>query len=777
MKKKLRALLFNRQLPGLSLLMFLALLMSGAVTATVRYPYSNGTFAVDPATLEITLLRAGKPGRVLSGPGFSPDSLVSEQTAEGWNVTDGEQRFSIRINVVKDALRVSIQARQPVSLRWPRLQSDIQAYAIPFGEGSYIPANDPKWLEWLVKRYTGDPLVGALSMPFFTQLHQDLSVTWRVETPFDTQFDVKQVNQVPVPQLVHSFNRLAPDAPFVVSIAAGPADPLYGAGLYRQWLKDNGQFRALTDKIREVPQTARLGGAPHIYVWDAGPLKVTDILNWSSFVTAFNKARGTPGHLAARLWAGFDQPTRAMFDLALSSTLSRTSEISAYNKLTLVRALNQGLRQIVTVPPQEPLAGGHDPAAEVQWGKLVKTQLANAFGDYLAPPERWGGGLSLDTVNALEKAGLKHAWLGAKDWLDAFWHPQAVAKAKAAGYLVAVYDNYADAHPLSEPQTWAAAQMGDELANAGQRDVNGKVHEGFNGIGVFANAVAAQDYARQRMAAVTAAAGLNSYFLDVDAAGTAPADYTQGRETSERENARMLSQRLDYPSRTLGLVTGSEGGVSTFAPNIAYSHGIATQPFDWTDPDMSRNEASPFFVGQYWPPETPTLFFKTVPLKPQLALLVRSYRYRLPLYQRVLHDSLVSTHHWAYPSLKFSNEQQNTALLQLLYMTPPMYHLNAAVLKRDMPFIGAYNAVFAPLHQRLFTQALVGFEVLADDRSLQRTVFEDGTRITVNFNPDKPLTEGAMTFPPVSATVQIPGMAAYVIDMADLFKTTRPFEH
>lgn len=40
--------------------------------------------------------------------------------------------------------------------------------------------------------------------------------------------------------------------------------------------------------------------------------------------------------------------------------------ISAYNRLTLVRALNQGLRQIVTVLPQEPLAGGHDPAAEVQ---------------------------------------------------------------------------------------------------------------------------------------------------------------------------------------------------------------------------------------------------------------------------------------------------------------------------------------------------------------------------------------------------------------------------
>lgn len=385
--------------------------------------------------------------------------------------------------------------------------------------------------------------------------------------------------------------------------------------------------------------------------------------------------------------------------------------------------------------------------------------------------------MSVDTVNALKQAGITRAWLGAKDWLDTFWHPQAVALAKEAGFLVAVYDNYADAHLPGEPETWAAAQMGAHLANSGQHDAKGALIKGFNDIGVYANPRVAQDYAHQRIKAVAGAGGLNSYFLDVDAAVTAQADYTPDREISESENARVLARRLDYPREALGLVTGSEGAVSTFAANIAYSHGIATQPFDWTDPDMSRNEASPFFVGQYWPPETPTLFFKTVPLKPQLALLVRSYRYRLPLYQRVLHDSLVSTHHWAYPSLKFSNEQQNTALLQLLYMTPPMYHLNAAVLKRDMPFIGAYNAVFAPLHQRLFTQALVGFEVLADDRSLQRTVFEDGTRITVNFNPDKPQTEGAMTFPPVSATVQIPGMAAYVIDMADLFKTTRPFEH
>jgi len=761
----------------LCVLLFAAwgLVMPGPANATGRasFAVAQGTFDVNRATLEVFLLRPGKAPLLLSGGAFRQDSEVTELASDSWTISQEGNQYRVDIKVEDDRLRVSIQASRPASLRWPRLQTDIRAYAIPFGEGSYIPANDPGWLNWLVKRYSGGQLLGELSMPFWTQLHEDLSVTWIVETPFDTLFSIKRVKNTAVPQLQHDFNRLAPDAPFVISIAPGPAQPLYGAGLYRNWLKSNGQFVSLTDKVRAVPQTALLGGAPHIYVWDAGPLKTTDVLNWASFITAFDRARRTPGHLAASLWASFDPQTRSVFDMSLSSTRSRLRMVSPFNQLQLVRAINQGMRQVVAVPAKEPLDGGHDPAGEVLWGQAARTQLVEAFGPYLLPAERWGGGLSVDTVNALKQAGLTRAWLGAKDWLDAFWHPQAVALAKQAGFLVAVYDNYADAHAPAEPETWAAAQMGANLASAGQHDASGASSKGFNGIGVFANPREAQDYARQRIKAVAGAAGLNSYFLDVDAAVTAQADYTPGRETSESENARVIARRLDYPGESLGLVTGSEGAVSTFAANIAYSHGIATQPFDWTDPDMSGNQQSPFFVGQYWPPETPTLFFKTVPIKRQLATYVRSWKYRLPLYQMVLHDSLVSTHHWAYPSLKFSNEQQNTALLQLLYMTPPMYHLNAAVLERDLPFIAAYNEVFSPLHQRLFTQALVDFQVLSADRSLQRTVFDDGTRITVNFNPDNAQSADAMQFAPMSASVQIPGEKDRIIMIAEMFKATR----
>ncbi|KPA95882.1 glycoside hydrolase, partial [Pseudomonas asplenii] len=367
------------------------------------------------------------------------------------------------------------------------------------------------------------------------------------------------------------------------------------------------------------------------------------------------------------------------------------------------------------------------------------------------------------------KAGLSRAWLGADDWRDALWHPEAVEAAKAAGYLVAVYDSYGSAHPSNLRATWATAQMGDELAAAGYRDSRGEKLRGFNGRGVYVNSRVVEPYAQRRISAVARGARLNSYFLDVDAAGPEFRDYTPGRETSEREDAEARRRRLQFPGTELGLVTGSEGGVAFYVPSIAYSHGIATQPFAWMDPDIGKNKQSPFYRGGYWPPETPDLYFKPIPLKPAVARFVTSAQFRLPLYQLVFHDSLVSTHHWEYGSLKFSSERETTALLQLLYMVPPLYHLNDQVLARDLPFIRAYDKVFRPLHERLFTERLSDFQVFSADRLVQRTSFSDGTLITVNFARKPARSPEGRLLPPRSALVLAPDRGPQLIEIARLF--------
>jgi len=748
----------------------LSLTVEGA--SLVYLPHGSGTFVIDPATLAVSLHPDGEHRHkaLLSAPAFHADAQVIERTGNRWRVRQADRDFRVEVELDREALVVTIRAEQPGRLDWPRPIEGgaIEAHAMPFGEGVYIPSDDPKWLDWLLRRYQPsrfNAVNGVLSMPFWTELRKDYSLTWIVETPFNTSFGIREQNGRPLPILAHTFNRLTPDAFYRVRIVVGPREPLAGARLYRQWLRDNAQFVSLREKIHAQPQVARLGGAAHIYLWDAGPLKAGDVLNWPEFLRLFARHREDSAHLASRLWEGFGLKARETFLQALAQADSAPGHITPVARIQVIRAINSGLHYVIAREVHAPLPGNHDPQAEVAWAQTVRRQLLEAFGDLLAPAERWGGGLSLDTVAALQGAGLARAWLGADDWRDTFWHPEAADAAKAAGYLVSAYDSYGSAHPSNLQASWATAKMGDELASAGYTDELGRKIQGFNGRGVYVNARIVEPYARRRIAAVATAGRLNSYFLGVDAAGPELSDYAPGRETSQAEDAEARRRRLAYPIQALDLVTGSEGGLSFYAPIIAFSHGIFTQPFAWMDPEMRKNKKSPYYRGGYWPPETPNLYFKAVPLKPEVARFVTSAEFRLPLYQMVLHDSLVSTHHWEYGSLKFSSERNVTALLQLLYMVPPLYHLNDQVIPRDLPLISAYDKVFRPLHERLFTQAMDDFQVLSGDRLLQRSTFADGTLITVNFSIRPSRTPEGRQLPPLSAHVIVAGEPAQLIEI------------
>lgn len=741
------------------------LAMPDNVIQPVVLQASFGQFIVDPATLAVSMRATGAAETAVAAAAF-PAGKVSDQSAHRWRIDSGAHHLSVLAEIDGDALRLSLRSDRPATLDWPRPADPAaaRAYAMPFGEGSYVPADDPAWLDWLLRRYESGPVNELLSMPFWTELRERRSITWLVETPFNTSFSITRAGARPLPALAHEFTRLAADDAYVVRFIVGVNDPLAGARAYRAWLQASGNFRSLADKIAALPDTAKLGGAPHIYLWGPGPLKAGDVRQWRAFVRALEQDKDDPTHLAGRLWRSFDAGTRASFGAAFKNAAGAEGHVEKWQRDDLIRAINQGLHSAVPATPVAPLPGGHDPAADVAWAQSVRSQLMAAFGTMLAPPSQWGGGLSVDTIDALKQAGLSHAWLGAADWQDALWHPEAVAAAKAAGYLVGVYDSYGSAHRSDLANTWSTAQMGDELAAAGYRDKQQKPVTGFAGRGVYANARVVEPYAQQRIKAVAQAARLNSYFLDVDAVGPEYDDYTPGRETSQAQDAEARRRRLQYPAQALGLVTGSEGPLSLYASQIAFGHGILSQPFAWMDPAM-KDKASPYYRGGYWPPETPDLYFKPVPLKPTVARFVSAPQFRLPLYEIALHDSVVSSHHWEYGSLKFSSERDSTALLQLLYMVPPLYHLNAAVLQRDLPLIAAYDKVFGPLHRRLFTQPMRDFQVLSQDRELQRSVFGDGTTVTVNFSRQPRTLADGLRLPALSARIVAPQRAPLIVEV------------
>ncbi|WP_179381777.1 glycoside hydrolase [Jannaschia marina] len=722
-------------------------------------------------TLELSGAPEGQIVRVLSQPGFDAETvdLRTSPLGAAWSAATTEGTYSIQVGVTDGSLTVSITSDEEGRLHWPVTspRPDIQ-YALPIlGEGRRVPAGHGEWQHFLTEVLDGLPAAEHLTQSFFTEQNEVYSTTWLLQTHWDADVSYDVENDLLSVGFRHEFTPLNLGEAYRISIRFGPANWIDGASINRAHLQETGVFKSLKDKIAERPAVGRLAGAPHIYLWEKGPLKPRDVTAWRRFMRVFGDRREVAGTLSRKLWQGMPEDMRADVDTAVTEARGEAGFVSQYSRAVMTRAVNAALPEAVPRGPVSPLPGGHDPEAGAGYVADLRAALASEFGDSLAPPETWGGGLSTGIVTRLAEAGIRHAWLGAENWLDAIWHPEAVALAKEAGYLVGTYDSYASAHAEATEGTWQTAQMGDAIFDdAAFRDETGAPVSGFRGKGAYLNAAALENYARRRIGAVSDAAGLNSYFLDVDATGLVFEDHTEGRETTRAEAHEAVRDRLAFTSGDLGLVLGSETGTAAFADRIDFSHGIATPVFDWMDPGMRRKPDPDFYIGPYWPVEAPDRFFAPTRVPPLMERVIYDPAFRLPLYQIALHDAVVTTHHWHFGSLKPEGQQVRNAMFELLYMIPPLYHLSDATIERDLPAIARQVAAFAPLHDRLMTQAMVGFRHLSEDFLIQETRFEDGTRLIANFGTERVALPDGSVLEPLSVLARIPGQAPQIIALS-----------
>jgi len=182
---------------------------------------------------------------------------------------------------------------------------------------------------------------------------------------------------------------------------------------------------------------------------------------------------------------------------------------------------------------------------------------------------------------------------------------------------------------------------------------------------------------------------------------------------------------------------------------VVFAHGIETPVMGWGDSDLQKNASSPFFLGGWYPPEAPTLFFKQAPLKEPYRTIYLSPRTRLPLYQAAFHGSVIASHHWLFDQLKIANAMADRAIAQQLYNVPALFHLNTATLAERLPALLRHDAFFRPVHAQLAGKTLERFDWLSDDRLVQQTRFSDGTRLIANFDA-APRRAGDVELPPQS---------------------------
>jgi hypothetical protein len=712
----------------------------------IRLANRDWSVEIDPRTLAIIATPAGAAAIPISRgvPGHAVSDLDAETGAASWR---WDAAFGISCALAGRDLHIRISADSPGTLALLDQPAEAmgRGLLLPIGEGYYVAPGDATWRAAL----EDDPLSvhEDLSLPLWGLDHAGFTLHWLLANPFNSTLHFAGEAGGLGLRLSHLFTRLAPETPMAMTLHLGGADLLAGAKRYRRHLMDAGSFRSLADKIRATPSAEKLIGATHLYLWDNGPIGPRDVRDWRGLVDRLRSAPGLPGRLRARF-------TAETADLIRN--VSRTP--APHVQRTIVNLFNEALADLARAAWQKEEV---DPAAVVAACTTLRDEMVAAFGPVLAGGAAdWGASLSRTTFPAFKAAGLERLWIGLGDWESGLWHPEAVRAAVAEGYLIGPYDSYETAIPPGQRPDWATAQLGRAAyEGCGIVKADGTLTPGFQQTGRYTNTRCVTPILKARIPPIAEAAGYNSWFLDVWATGMMFDDHRPSAEMTMAENASANMAAMRWVSERLQLPTGSEGGNAVATAGTIFAHGVETPGFGWGDAALRKVKDSPFFLGAWYPPHAPAIFFKSVPLKEPYRTLYFDPRTRLPLYQAVFHDAVILTHHWGSDQLKYANVAAERALLQQLYNVPPLFHLSVGTMADRLPAIRRHDAFFRPMHQRLAHQPMTRFEWLSDDRLVQRTGFADGTWLIANFSDVPRMVEG-LSLPPRSVVAIVEGKPA-----------------
>lgn len=695
-------------------LLICTLLLSPVALAGTVLENALWRVELDPATLAIRVTPSGQPTiQASSGVAARAVSQLahSDQQAD-WQWDDGAFRVSATLE--QRDLTLSIRARAPGEI--PILQQPPSALGKgliwPLAEGHYVPADNAIWKAFLLEQ--GDlNTTQDLSLPLWGVDHGAFTLNWLLTNPYNNRLRWQPDQAL---SLAHEFTSLDPDAPMTLRLHLGDGDPLAGAKRYRQWLVEQGRYEPLADKLRQTPEAQKLLGASHVYLWGNDLLALEDVRDWSLLLQRLR------GH-----------ELNGLLDKESAKVLAQITALNRYEQTVLLRGLNAAINKKarqswqVAEPDMTRLAA--------RYGEL-RSELAVDFAGALSEnPAAWGN----PVIQSLSNAGLLRVLLTlGEGWEGGLWHPEAIRAGVDAGFLMAPYDSYETALSATENPDWTTAHLG---SNA-YRDCaivlkGGKLKTGFQQSGHYTDPRCVRPLLEARVQAVQAKAGFNAWFLDAYATSMVFDSYRDRAPMTQAQNAEGNIDASRWINTALKLPTGSEDGNAITAQGILFAHGMQTPVMGWGDHAMTKDKQSPYYVGNWFPPEQPAVFFKPVPLKEPFRTVYVEPTMRLPLYQAVFHGSVITTHHWLFDSLKLSNVQVENELTQLLYNVPPLYHLSAATVKQRLPVIQRQDAFFRPLHQRLAMQEMTGFRWLTADRRVQETTFADGTRLVANFSNEE----------------------------------------
>jgi hypothetical protein len=324
--------------------------------------------------------------------------------------------------------------------------------------------------------------------------------------------------------------------------------------------------------------------------------------------------------------------------------------------------------------------------------------------------------------------------------------PEELRQINQMGFLSSRYDIYQDLmDPAQFPNLqwthpdWTTAGWPDDLTRRANGDwergweVEAKEGKAMIPCGVLCDRVA-PPYARERIGKELATHPYHCRFIDTTTAAPWRECYDPRHPMTRTESREWKMKLLALVGDEFGLVTGSETGHDAAVPYVHYFEGmLSLGPYRL--PDSGRA------MLEYKAPTPEFLKYQVGPF------------YRVPLWELVYHDCVVSTWYWGDYNNKAPEVWPQRDLFNLLYGTSPMYMFTGQTWERDKAlFAESYKRV-CPVVRQVGYDQMLSHEFISADHTVQRTVFSGGTEIVVNFGKSAHVLADGRVVGPMSHAV------------------------
>lgn len=669
------------------------------------------------------------------------DHFVKEGEETRWEYP--EDQIAVTVVPEKDYLSVTVTSmtKEDNEFRWPNISAE--SYYMPLGEGKRIPGNDENWRDYLGgQEFT---VLEQFSMPFWAAAEGDTAVLYIMENPYRSDLVFSEDGPISF-SLVHQYPAIDVEKENRFRIYLTENNPVSAAKIYREYVNEKGRFKTLEQKAAQNPNIKKLYGAPHIYLWGERLIAPEDI-QWPEFRKAMDSPVMKRVMELSKTMEGGEEISRELAGIATQEY------VGSYQKELVCRTLSDLMRRADFYDPQifpqtdeqmlRLLERGAASLNESELMQLNKHALAANLPGVFQPVEDWMNSNTVDLMTDLKQAGIDQAWIGLNSWEQAYAKPELVETAEKQGYLISSYDSYHSIHKPGEEQ-WITAKFPDKTLyeSAAVTKKNGEKESGFQGVGRKLNPTLAMTAVEQRMKEIMSGGfPFNSWFIDCDATGEIYDDYTPEHTTTQQEDLKARLDRMAMIRDKYQLVVGSEGGNDFAADTIAFAHGIELKSFSWMDEDMKSKKDSEYFIGAYYNPTGGVAehFSKQIPVKDEYKTIFVDPRYDVPLFKLVYNDSVITSYHWDWSTFKIAGEVEDRMLREVLYNTPPLYHLDRTEWEKYKTPIADHTKVWSQFSQKAVLEEMTDFKYLKEDGSVQMTSYGEKLSAVANFS-DEPFT-------------------------------------